>query len=135
MCLFITSKQRRQGTVSVYDPVVRKAPHIAYKAVWVLGNDFVTPYQDVLVNLGVVYKADIRPDCGAVRAGLHMCLTRPAAHRHTGTVLVALVPPGAEVYYDKYGDEIAVSEAVYFRTRADAKLWWKDNWHKYKDKM
>lgn len=135
MCLIITSRQLRHGTTSVYDPVIRKAPLIAYKAVMAFDNRFVTPYRNVTVELGVIYKARIRPKCGEVYEGLHMCLTRFWAYSRTGTVLVALVPPGAKVYYDGFLDEIAVSEAVYFRTKEDAEMWWKDNWHKYKDKM
>lgn len=135
MCLKITSRQRRHNSVSVYVPVIRKTPHIAYKAVIERYDNFFTPYQCTRVHLGEVYKVNISPRSDRVHEGLHMCLTNEAARRHAGTVLIALVPPGAKVYYDGYYEEIAVSEAVYFRTRADAELWWKDNWHKYKDKM
>lgn len=138
MCLYITQKQYRpysRGVAGGFDPVVRKTPHIAYKAVMSVDGKFITPYQNATVRLGVVYKASIRPVWDVVRAGLHMCLNMTSTRRHANDVLVALVPPGAEVYYSKYHDEIAVSEAVYFRTRDAAELWWKNNWQKYKDKM
>ena len=135
MCLRISQKQRQPGCTNKFVPVVRKAPYVAYKAVCNFGDNFFTPYQDVQVKVGVVYKASMRPLFNKVHKGLHMCLTSDRALAHAGTVLVALVPPGAEVYYDDFNDEIAVSEAVYFRTKADAEFWWKDNWHKYKDKM
>ena len=141
MCLFVSMSQpRKDGRVA---PVVRNKPYIAYKGVVIHPNrQYFSPYRDAPISVGVVYKSRITvyhrppPRVSVVSTGLHMSLSYVRARYHGFNVLIALVPPGAEVYYQcNGGEDIAVNEVIYFETKEAAEKWWAENWHMYKDKM